>query len=64
MKNFVKLVYTDSHTFGGFHGKDRLFFLLPCISISYVPYGPACYAIHIGFGILFWEFVKTLEFQK
>ena len=64
MKHFWKPIYTDSHTFGGFDGKERLFFLLPCVRISCVPYGSECLAIHIGLGILFWEFVFTVEFLK
>lgn len=64
MKHFWKSVFWDSHIFGGFDMKERLFFLLPSIRISYIPYGPACFAIHIGVGFLFWEFVFTIEWEK
>ena len=66
MKRFWKLVYTNTFTFGGFKdGKNRLFFLWPCIRISIAHYEPGvCLSLVFGFGVLFWEFVKTLEFQK
>ena len=64
MKKRFEINNTDTFVFGGFDGKERLFFLLPSIRISYAPYGPVCRAIHIGLGILFWEFVFTVEFLK
>ena len=66
MKRHWTLVYTDSFTFGGFkEDKNRLFFLLPCIRICVVHYQPGvCFSTTIGFGILFWEFVRTFEWQK
>lgn len=64
MKRTWKIIFTDFHVFGGKYDYGKLFFLLPSIRISYVPYGPACFALHIGFGILFWEFVLTIEWAK
>lgn len=66
MKRIWKLVYTDSFTFGGFKdGRNRIFFLLPCIRICVVHYEPGIsLSTTLGFGILFWEFVWTFEWEK
>ena len=64
MKKLLKIVYTDRFVFGGFKdGKNRLFFVIPCFRISFCPYADA-YSLTIGVGILFWEFVWTIEIEK
>ena len=53
----MKIIYTDRYTFGGFDwGGNRLFFVIPCLRISFVPFQDS-FELVFGFGILFWEFV-------
>lgn len=64
MKKLLKIVYTDRFVFGGFKdGKNRLFFVIPCLRISFVPYEDS-FSLVFGLGILFWEFVWTIEIEK
>lgn len=65
MKKLFKIVYTDRFMFGGFKdGKRRLFFFIPCFRIAFCLYDGYAYSLTLGFGILFWEFVWTIEIEK
>lgn len=64
MKKLLKIIYTDRHTFGGFDWDgNRLFFVIPCLRISFMPFEDS-FELVFGFGILFWEFVWTIEIEK
>ncbi len=60
----MKIIYTDRYTFGGFNcDGNRLFFVIPCLRISFMPFRDS-FELVFGFGILFWEFVWTIEIEK
>ena len=64
LERILRIAYTDKFVFGGFE-KDgnRMFFVIPCIRICFCNY-PGSYGFTFGFGILFWEFVFTVEIWK
>lgn len=63
MKRLLNIVYTRRFVFGGFKDENRLFFVIPCLRISFFPY-EGWYSLTIGFGILFWEFACRIEIEK
>ena len=60
----MKIIYSDHWVFGGLKDRPRIiFFVLPCVRLVILPFFEST-QITIGLGILFWEFIFTIEIQK